>query len=199
MYGVIFDLDGTLVDSGLDFDAMRREMNLTPGQPILESLEGLDPAHASRCREILLEHERRGAERAVAFPGVTSFLKRFHDRGLQAALLTRNSRQSAQAVLSRLALADFFSPVITRDDGPVKPDPWAIHHVCSQWKVSPGQVAVVGDFIFDLLAGRAAGAATVLFTQGREPDGLKAAAHADYILRSFERDDRLLDWLTRPS
>jgi HAD superfamily hydrolase (TIGR01509 family) len=196
MRGVVFDLDGTLVDTGLDFDAMRREMDLPPGQPILETLATLDRDRAARCREILVEHERQGVERAVAFPGVRSFLERLRRRGLQAAVLTRNSRQAAQAVLSRLTLAEFFSHVITRDDGPVKPDPWAIHHVCAAWRVSPAETAIVGDFVFDLIAGRNAGAATVLFTQGRQPDGIPAAADADYILRSFEPADDFLAWLT---
>jgi HAD superfamily hydrolase (TIGR01509 family) len=196
MRGVIFDLDGTLVDTGLDFDAMRLEMDLPPGEPIWETLETLPADRAARCREILLEHERRGADRATAFPGVPSLLQRLRAHGLKLAVLTRNSRQSAQAVLSRLALRDFFSHVITRDDGPVKPDPWAIRQVCAAWHVSPAETAVVGDFVFDVLTGRKAGAATVFFTQGREPDGIAGAADADYILRSFERAHDFFAWLT---
>ncbi len=195
MRGVIFDLDGTLVDTGLDFDAMRREMDLPPGHPIWETLATLAPDHAARCHEILLEHERRGVERAVAFPGVRAFLQRLRRRGLKAAVLTRNNRQSAQAVLSRLSLAEFFSHVVSRDDGPVKPDPWAIHHVCADWRVPASEAAMVGDFVFDIITGRNAGAATVLFTQGREPDGIAGAADADFILRSFAQPDNFLAWL----
>jgi beta-phosphoglucomutase-like phosphatase (HAD superfamily) len=51
--GLIFDLDGTLVDSRLDFEAMRREMELPAGTPILEALEDLPAHRAERCREIL--------------------------------------------------------------------------------------------------------------------------------------------------
>ncbi len=195
--GVIFDLDGTLVDTGLDFDAMRREMGLPAGRPVLEALAKLDPDHATRCREILLDHERRGADRADVFPGVRSFLRRLRDRGLQAAVLTRNSRQAAQAVLSRLALSEFFSHLISRDDGPVKPDPWAIHHLCAAWQVVPAETAIVGDFVFDIITGRNAGAATVLFTQGRDPAGIEGAGEADYILPSFERADDFLAWLAK--
>ncbi len=46
--GVIFDLDGTLVDSGLDFDLMRREMGLPPGKPLLESFDLLPEVDAAR-------------------------------------------------------------------------------------------------------------------------------------------------------
>ena len=53
-----------------------------------------------------------GQELAEVFPGVRPFLDRLSQRGLKMAVLTRNSRQSAQAVLSRLALASYFSPAI---------------------------------------------------------------------------------------
>ena len=51
--GVIFDLDGTLVDSGLDFDLMRREMGIAPGHALLEAIDALGEPEARRCREIL--------------------------------------------------------------------------------------------------------------------------------------------------
>ena len=46
--GVVFDLDGTLVVQELDFDAMRREIGLPPGTPLLEALEGMDGPHVQR-------------------------------------------------------------------------------------------------------------------------------------------------------
>lgn len=68
--GIIFDMDGTLVDSGLDFAAMRREMGLPDGVPLLETLENLNAAESARCRAILHRHEEAGAERASVLPGV---------------------------------------------------------------------------------------------------------------------------------
>ena len=63
--GVLFDLDNTLVDSGLDFDAMRRAMGLPDGVSILEAIERLPPDRAARCRQILHEFELAGAARAA--------------------------------------------------------------------------------------------------------------------------------------
>jgi FMN phosphatase YigB (HAD superfamily) len=60
--GVIFDLDGTLIDSALDFDQMRADMGFAPGQLILETFESLpEGERKARCREILHGHEYRGA------------------------------------------------------------------------------------------------------------------------------------------
>ena len=63
--GVIFDLDGTLIDSRLDFDQMRCDMEFAPGQLILETLEALpEGERKKRCREILHRHEYQGATSA---------------------------------------------------------------------------------------------------------------------------------------
>src|SRR5947209_11992044 len=72
--GVIFGLDGTLVDSGLDFDLMRQEMQLPAGMMILEAMSKLSETRASECREILARHEWEGAQRATLMPGVVEFL-----------------------------------------------------------------------------------------------------------------------------
>ncbi len=51
--GVVFDLDGTLVDSRLDFEAMRRQMNLPKGAPLLETIAQLPSEQAADCWQIL--------------------------------------------------------------------------------------------------------------------------------------------------
>ena len=57
---VIFDLDGTLADSLLDFDAIRAEIGLAPGLPILEQLADVDAAARDRAEIIMRRHERDG-------------------------------------------------------------------------------------------------------------------------------------------
>src|SRR4051812_20521573 len=102
--GVIFDLDGTLADSRLDFVAMRHEMELPPDVPILEALTRLDPQHADRCRAILHRHELAGAERAVLLPGAAELVHGLHSRGIHQAIATRNSRFITEATLAKLGL-----------------------------------------------------------------------------------------------
>jgi len=55
---VIFDLDGTLLDSPLDFDAIRCEIGLPDGQPILEALEGLPPPERARAEAVISPGQR---------------------------------------------------------------------------------------------------------------------------------------------
>ncbi len=194
--GVIFDLDGTLVDSGLDFDAMKREMGLPESEPVLEAIERLDEPRASECREILARHEWAGADQAHLMPGVRPFLDRLAKRGLRQAVLTRNARPVALATLARLDLE--FDPVVAREDAPAKPDPTAIWRICELWGLQPKQVAIIGDFHFDIEAGVRAGVRTVLYTADREPSEVRGSAEAGFCLRCFQQPDRLLDWLAEP-
>lgn len=191
--GVIFDLDGTLVDSQLDFAAMRREMCLAEDVPILEALARLVPTDAARCREVLLKHELAGAERATLLPGARELCQQLTARGIPQAIATRNSRQITRATLAKLNLR--FDPVMTRDDGPVKPDPWPVHNACSLWGVLPEETVVIGDFRFDIECGRSAGSRTVLLTHPQDAASHENREQADLLLTSLADFSRLLAWL----
>lgn len=193
--GIIFDLDGTLVQSNLDFDRIRQEMNLPQTTPILEALETMDVRRAARCREILERHERQAANQATVMPGAADFLDCLDGLKLLRGVVTRNSRQSALEMLSQFSHR--FDPVISRDDGPVKPDPWAILQICEAWNLLPQQVAVIGDFRFDIEADRSAGAKTVFFTQGRDPGNLPGIQQAHFRLTSFLEVKELVLWLSQ--
>lgn len=188
--GVIFDLDGTLVNSYLDFDAMRSEMGILAGKPILEALEQMDGFEAARCSKILERHELNGATKANIITGVRDFLELIDGQHLQRAVVTRNSRSMAEVMLSRCSLQ--FNVVITREDGPVKPDPWAIQHICNLWGVESKRVVVIGDFEFDIEAGKSAGATTVFFTRSRDINQLGGASKADFVLESFVNPEKLI-------
>lgn len=191
--GVIFDLDGTLVDSRLDFDLMRQEMELPPEMAILEALTKLPPAHADRCRQILDRHERAGAARSQLLPGVRDVLESVTRRRWQQAIVTRNSRAVTEATLQGVAL--HFAHVMTRDDGPVKPHPWPIERLCHDWQVNPAEVVMIGDYRFDIECGRAAGARTVLLTGDADPQTYPNSEGADLVLGSLADKTLLLDWL----
>ena len=190
--GLIFDLDGTLVDTQLDFDLMRREMELPPG-PILESIAALPPLHAERCHLILRKHEVAGAERATLLPGVTQVLELAKERMIPIGIVTRNSREISLAVLGRLQIKHDI--LLTRDDGPIKPDPWAVRHICETWNVPARQVVMIGDYEFDVLSGRGAGARTVLLTNPIPPHEYPNHEQADLLLSSLAEHDKLMSWM----
>jgi HAD superfamily hydrolase (TIGR01549 family) len=194
--GVIFDLDGTLVESHLDFNAMRVEMELPDDAPVLETILTLDEARAAHCWQVLERHERRGAERATLIPGVRPFLAALAERGLPQGIVTRNSRRFARETLDKLSLQ--FDPVMTRDDAPIKPRPEAIWEICKKWGLEPHETVIIGDFRFDLEAGRAAGTRTVLYTRQGALANRSWAAQADFLLHSFEDAAGFWSWLDEP-
>jgi HAD superfamily hydrolase (TIGR01549 family) len=191
--GVVFDLDGTVVDSALDFDLMRREMAIADGHPVLEALARMHVDDALRCQAILDRHERAGAERAVLLPGVAEFLNWLHRRGIPTAVWTRNGRAATDATLRRLNLS--FERVVTREDAPAKPDPTAIWGICEAWNVDRREMLMIGDYVFDLEAARRAGIRGVLFTNDAEPHACAGHELADFHLRSFLRVQELIAWM----
>ena len=187
--GIIFDMDGTLVDSRLDFDAMRHEMGLPFGIPILEGLASIpDGPERDRMLEVLRRHELRGADESVLFEGVLEFLSHVNDKGISTAVLTRNSRETTERTLKRWGLT--FSQSVTREDAPPKPDPTGNRLSAERWGLPVHQVIVIGDYLFDLQAGRRAGMRSVLFAPGEMPG---YASEADFILRDFREAKKLLD------
>lgn len=178
---VIFDLDGTLTRPWFDFDAIRREIGLPtePRTPILEALEQMPPGQRQRAERILLEYEDRGARESELWDDVPDTLSTLRRQAIQIGLLTRNSRRSANITLSRFGLR--FDAVYAREDGPVKPSPEPVLALCRALDVPPSATWVVGDYLFDIQAGHAAGATTVLMLGDAPiPD---YAAQADHLIR----------------
>ncbi|HEY1067756.1 MAG TPA: HAD family hydrolase [Pirellulales bacterium] len=191
--GVIFDLDGTLVDSKLDFDAIRLEIGVPEGRAILETMAHMTPEDSARAWTILDAHEMRGAATATLMPGVAAFLDRLNAANIPTAILTRNSRAALELTCGRLGIAA--SHFIAREDAPPKPDPTGLLQVCRAWGVRPEQTAIVGDYHFDLDCGRNAGTRTVLYLGGRDPATLPYATRADLWLECFTRPEPMFGWL----
>jgi len=177
--GVIFDLDGTLVDSGLDFGVICREIGI-PRTPLLETIADWPEDRRQQAMDILNRHEIDGAEEATVFPGVIEFLDYLKARDVRIGVLTRNCRACAERMLGRLDLP--FEVLLTREDEPVKPAPDGVHAICRQWSLEPEEVILIGDYLFDLQAGRSAGCRTALVTHGRDRD---FAELADYRFEHF--------------
>jgi len=101
---VLFDMDGTLTESNLDFDRIRAECGAPPGRPVLEYMAEM-PAHERRRVEaVLTRHERRASQECRLREGVMDTLNELRRRGYKTALLTRNSAESVRTVLRRFPL-----------------------------------------------------------------------------------------------
>ena len=85
---------------------------------------------------------------------------------LKTAVLTRNSRSSAQIVFDKHQIE--FDAVICREDAPPKPSPEPVFKIARMLDVQPERSLMVGDYKFDVMSGNRAGATTVFLTNGRE-------------------------------
>lgn len=181
---VIFDLDGTLTEPVLDFDAIRAEIGLTPGLPILEQLEGADAALRARAEEIMRRHERAAIARATLADGCVELLAHLDGLAVPTAILTRNVREVVDTFTRTFGFR--FRAAFTREDGPPKPSPAGVLALCAQLGAAPPETLVVGDYKFDILAGLRAGCRTALVTsRALTPDELPEWGPPDLVLRSL--------------
>ncbi len=177
---VIFDMDGTIVAPLLDFPRMKAEIGLPQDKGLLESMSQLDETGRNRAEEVLHAHELAAARTCHLNPGVREAMDALASMGIKAAILTRNSRRSTTIVCERHNLV--FDAVVTREDCLPKPDPDGVLSAARQMGVRPDECIMVGDYEYDIRAGREAGATTVLFS----PDGKRFATESDFTITSME-------------
>lgn len=191
--GIVFDLDGTVIADQHDYEAIRRDLGLAAGVRILEAVEAMSESDQGRARLILQRHEQEAAAQAIVNPGVEAFFERLDRLGIRRGLLSRNSRSCVSVVLERCRLT--FDQIIAREDAPYKPRPHGLLAICEAWGLSPDQVLMIGDYLYDVQAGQAAGTRTALVTHGRS---LPFAHLADLTFNSFEElPEQLISWLPK--
>jgi len=187
----IFDMDGTLTVPTHDFNAVRTEIDIPPGLPILEYLDGLEAGEAAWRHQRLEEIEWEHARRATADDSATIILERLKDKGVSLGIVTRNGLDIAHETLRASGLAEFFASehVIARESAAPKPLPDGIQLLLHAWGAEPSKAVMVGDYIHDLEAGRSAGTATVhLDHSGTRP----FLDHADYVIDRLGDLDSLI-------
>ena len=186
--GVIFDMDGTLIEPLLDFGAIRAELGIASSSGILESIEAMGPDEATEAHRRLLEHELTAARQAGLNAGAAEAVAALRRAGLKTALLTRNAAGAMRIVLERFGTLSF-DLAWSREDGPIKPEPDGILRACAELALAPARTACVGDFRYDLVAANAAGAVSVLYAPGEPPD---FADLADHVIRDLRELPSLL-------
>ncbi len=188
---VLFDFDGTLVHSEIDFGRMRREVLA------LAAAEGLDPdglgcgdvlsliaeiaaqlqstdAFRGRAEAALTEIEMEACAEARVDDAAIETLKWLRTGGIRVGIVTRNCRRAVEHLLSRFPL--HHEVLLTRGETPrVKPDPIHLHLALERLGVPPAAAVMVGDHPMDIQAGRAAGMGTLgILSRGesreRSPD-----------------------------
>jgi len=157
-------MDGTITRSVHDFSVIRKRLGLAPKAPILESVDEMSPSDREKALQIVANWEQELVQQAEAQPGVLRLLTHLQNKGCHLGVLTRNLRSLALDTLNTIDAADFFDPmdVLGRDSAEPKPSPQGIQVLLSRWNAKPEETVMVGDYLFDVQSGRAAGTATVL-------------------------------------
>lgn len=166
---VIFDWDGTLIDSTAKIVACMqqaaRDEGIEPrasevirniiGLGLDEALAVLYPGEPAVARASIRQHYAR---RFVAadqipcdfFPGVRASLDRLRSCGVPLAVATGKSRRGLDRVLGNLGMTDFFQGSRCADETASKPNPLMLSQLCSEFNVLPENAVLVGDTEYDL-------------------------------------------------
>ncbi len=187
---VIFDLDGTITQPYFDFDVIREEIGLAKDSgPVLESMEKMTAQQRQDAEKILYYHEQKAVTESKLNANAKQTLSALRTAGIHIGVLTRNRRSNALAIARKHKLK--FDTVIGREDGPVKPDAFGVLRICEQFGVEPEETMLVGDYLFDLLCAKAAGAVAVLLANHNRAD--EFAEHADFCIDDISRILEIID------
>ncbi|MDU0459282.1 MAG: HAD-IA family hydrolase [Geobacteraceae bacterium] len=178
---VLFDLDGTLVDSLEDLtDAVnhvRHEFALPPLTPsavcrmvgkgalnlLRQALPDLGQDEIGRALRLFLDYnEKHIADKSRLYPGVAEMLADLQRRGIRLAVISNKNEALSRLILKSLEIDDYFESVSGGDTFPeIKPSPLPLLRVIERQGVLPQECVMVGDSINDIQAGNLAGIATV--------------------------------------
>lgn len=176
---VIFDLDGTITEPCLDFDAIREEIGLAGDSgPLLESMELMSTEQRAAAEAVLFVHEERALRQSKLNPGAKQTVEILRTAGKRVGVLTRNKRQNAVELAKMHGLE--FDCIVGREDGPVKPDAFGVIEICRRFQANPAETLMVGDFLYDLLCAKAAGAIGILLANQNQPP--EYSQHAAYTI-----------------
>lgn len=202
---VLFDLDGTLIETHIDFPAMTQAMlrmavaagvaaHLVEGRNILSIVEaaqddlnqrGQDGSAFRQCAFAVLEEiEVEGCASPVLLHGTIECLTELCQRGVAVGIVTRNCRRVATSLLAQFNVPH--AALLTRDDVlRAKPHPEHLHEALTCLGTVPEQAMMVGDHWMDVQAGKAAGCALTVGVLGRRSSDWFAPCQPDYLVKDL--------------
>ncbi len=200
MTAIVFDLDGTLVDSFDDISAAfcrsfhvigadppsAEAVRTQIGKPLRDMYAPWAPADAidTLVAEYRRDYAERCADRTRPYPGIVDLLERLRGRGHALAVATTKTTWMARTVMERLDLVDRVDHVQGTDGFPHKPAPDVIAHALAG--VGRPGAWMIGDAVTDIAAGRAAGLRTCAVTWGVHSAQDLRAAGPDAIASSVK-------------
>ncbi|KAH6633536.1 HAD-like domain-containing protein [Boeremia exigua] len=186
--GIVFDVDGTLcLPQNYMFGEMRSALGIDKGTDILDHIYSLPDAEQNEAQEKVRDIERAAMKKQKPQAGLVKLMDYLDSRGLKKGICTRNFDAPVEHLLNTFLPSSKFSPVITREFRPPKPDPAGILHIAKQWMHEDGgdSLIMVGDSIDDMTAGFRAGAATVLLINDVNKH-LAEHQHTDLVVKQLD-------------
>jgi pyrophosphatase PpaX len=201
---VLFDLDGTLIDSGpiilasmqhaakavLGRELPAEELAVTVGgQGLVSQMRALDAARVDELVEAYREHNDPLHETLQAFDGMLQVLPRLREDGAKLGIVTAKRHRTVALALERFPwLVEYFDTVVAHDDTERhKPDSDPVLLGVERLGGRPGRSAYVGDSPFDIRAAKAAGAfAVAVGWGGIHSDERLLAEEPDVLVRAPE-------------
>ncbi len=189
---VLFDLDGTVVDSGaiilasmrhatrevLGRDYSDAELMQAVGGPGLEAqMHALAPESVTELVDVYRAHNIPLHDGLEACAGMEDALVRLHEEGRRLGVVTAKRRDTAELAFDRVRLGHLFETVVGGDETERhKPDPEPLLLAAKRLNADPAETAYVGDSPFDVRAAKAAGMFAVAVTWGRIHDRARLEA-----------------------
>lgn len=210
---ILFDLDGTLVDSIHDIAAAANAMLVQLGfQPLNQDLiatfvgKGIDALIWQCLLEVVAEdspspelyqqgraafaqayQKQLATAQTALYPKVRTGLQAFQDSGAQLAIVTNKPLANTQVILKQTGLDSFFTEVVGGDScEEKKPHPLPLLYACAQMNVEPAQALMIGDSINDVQAARAAGIDVLVLPYGYNQGRPVSELEANAIVPSIE-------------
>ncbi len=199
---IIFDLDGTLVDSSIDIANAINYALEGAGTPVVTVKQtiSLIGEGITRLFEKIIENYGITADRdliiarfldhysahlvdnTTVYPGVKETLEAL--KGFRKAVISNKREELSQRVLDLLGIRKYFDLIVGSDTtAERKPSPVPVQHVLSRLDINPDSAVIVGDSNLDIGAGKAAGISTIAVTYGYRPRNM--LKEADHIVDSI--------------
>ncbi|MCS6919497.1 MAG: HAD-IA family hydrolase [Fimbriimonadales bacterium] len=212
LQAVLFDIDGTLIDTvdlivkALDYTYQkhlgvalpRAELRRLIGLPLKAQMRYLDDRISGNAPHDLMEADEvayykahRDLERVI--PEAVQAVQTAYRKGYAVALVTSKNREELQITAPKLNIDAYVDAIVTSDDTERhKPLPDPVCKALERLRVAPEHAIYIGDTVFDISCGRAAGVLTAAVAWGAHlPEDLRAA-QPDYY---FETPADLLEWI----
>ncbi|MEI6092860.1 MAG: HAD-IA family hydrolase [bacterium] len=207
--GIVFDLDGTLIDStvaildslfvaadyyGVKTAITKNESYLFMGKSLRETLKLMmpeaDQETINKVGKYYVEHYYEFCVKdAKLFPDVGETIKQLHNIGIKLAVATAKHSDCAILELKTVGIDNLFLSIRGTDNGvPSKPDPKMLLDICSQFSLKPEEVLMVGDTDRDVMFGKNAGCSTCVVSHGNWPKErfIKENIMPDFFLDKFD-------------